>query len=85
MGVATFPTYTQGSTVNYHNGTRTTYSGRIPISEPVAAAVIQRLDYMANQVPLNALYKASKADQWDAMTFRAGWIRKWSAPVPRNW
>jgi monoamine oxidase len=74
FGIATFPAYNTGKTVNYANGRRTTYSGRIPPGDPVAAAegalAILRLDQMAQQIPPDAPWSAPKAAEWDAQTFQ---------------
>ncbi|MDI3259521.1 MAG: FAD-dependent oxidoreductase, partial [Sinobacteraceae bacterium] len=74
LGIATFGAYNTGKTVNYANGRRTTYSGRIPPGDPLAAAegalAILRLDSMAQQIPLEAPWNAPKAAEWDAQTFQ---------------
>jgi monoamine oxidase len=74
MGVKTFPTYNAGKYVDYRNGRRTTYSGRIPLSDPVATAeaavALQRLDDMASKIPPDAPYDAPRALELDSQTFQ---------------
>ena len=72
LGIGTFPTYYKGSNVLYFNGQRQTYDGSIPPVDPAALAeaekVIVQLDSMANQVPLDAPWKAPQAAEWDGQT-----------------
>jgi monoamine oxidase len=72
-----FPTWTQGATVDYRSDLpvqRSTYEGRIPTSDPAAAAeagkAIAQLNAMAKTVPLDAPWTAPRASAWDAMTFQ---------------
>lgn len=77
VGVATFPAYNTGKLVDYANGRRTTYSGRIPPSALAGAAEVAlaqtRLDQMAQQVPLDAPWDAKEAKRWDTLSFQA-WL-----------
>jgi monoamine oxidase len=77
-GLARFPTYVYGATVDYRSDLpqkRTTYEGRIPTSDPAgtldAAKAIGQLDMMAKTVPLEAPWTAGRAFAWDGMTFQS--------------
>lgn len=74
LGIATFPAYNTGQTVNYINGQRSTYSGRIPPGNPVALLEAQNaldtLNTMANTVPLDQPWTAANAAVLDAQTFQ---------------
>ena len=54
---------------------RSTYTGRIPTSDPIgvaeAAKTLAQLDMMANTVPLDEPRKAPRAFAWDGMTFQS--------------
>src|SRR3954470_19690134 len=77
VGVATFPTYNDGSNVYYRNGVLLPYSsstpglGAVP-PDPTGAAdaeqAIVRLDDMANQVPRDEPWAAPSAAEWDGQT-----------------
>ncbi len=77
LGLETFKTYNRGKYVDYRNGIRLTYSGRIPPTDPAAdaeaEAAIVELDSMARQVPLDAPWTAERARKWDSQTFQT-WI-----------
>lgn len=77
VGVATFPTYVDGSNIQWRAGQRTTYDGPIPMTDPVAAAdaveALYTLNFMAWAVPLEAPWEAANAAEWDAQT-AATWI-----------
>ena len=77
LGLERFPTYVDGATVDYRSDLpvqRSTYSGRIPLSDPAATAdagkALAQLDAMAKTVPLDAPWTAPRAAAWDAMTFQ---------------
>lgn len=57
LGFSLFPTYNTGQNVLYFNGQRQTYEGAIPPASPAALAealvAIQRLNSMAQEVPLD--------------------------------
>lgn len=77
LGIATFTAYNTGLLVDYENGRRTTYSGRIPpgalAGAGEAAIALERLNLMAKQVPLDAPWTAREAQRWDTLTVQA-WI-----------
>jgi monoamine oxidase len=77
MGVHTFKTYNKGNYLFYENGKLTPYSASGPLGpippDPTAVGqletVLIELDKMALTVPLEAPWKAAKADEWDSQTF----------------
>ena len=75
VGLRTFPTYDNGLYVDYTDGRRTTYDGRIPTADPTATAeafkALKAIDAMAEQVPLDAPWTAPRAKAWDSMTFQS--------------
>ena len=77
LGITTFPTYVEGQNIEYRNGQRTLYAGAIPTHDPLAAMeaveAMLELNLMANEVPLEAPWKAPQAAQWDAQTV-ASWM-----------
>lgn len=77
VGATTFPTYVAGQNIEYRNGQRSTYSGAIPMHDPIVAmeAVEAMLDLniMAQEVPLDAPWKAHHAALWDSQTV-ATWM-----------
>jgi monoamine oxidase len=82
FGVRKFATYDEGDNVYYRDGIRLTYSdktatGIVPPDPTIAAdaaAVVTRLDQMSTQVPVDAPWEASHADQWDGQTLES-WAR----------
>ena len=77
VGVETFKTYDQGSYLDYNNGQLRPYQGRIPVnpSTPNAGYAEVVLNKMAKAVPTDAPYHATKALEWDGMTFET-WMRE---------
>ena len=77
VGATTFPTYVDGQNVEYRHGQRSTYSGAIPMHDPLVAmeAVEAMLDLniMAQEVPLDAPWEAPHAALWDSQTV-ATWM-----------
>lgn len=77
LGVATFPTHTVGEAVEWRDGSRYTYTGLIPTSDPSAAAeaveAILDLDLEAQEVPCQAPWEATDAAALDGRTL-AGWL-----------
>jgi monoamine oxidase len=77
--VGKFPTYDEGDTVYYRDGTRLTYSdtsptGIVPPDPTVAtdaAAVVVQLDNLSTQVPVDAPWNASRAAEWDGQTLES--------------
>jgi monoamine oxidase len=76
MGVETYPTYNQGDALTVLDGGEII---RKPWSFPLAdlcpaataLALLDELESMARQVPLDAPWKAAKAREWDRQTFAA--------------
>ena len=72
LGLHTFPTFNTGKNVYYRAACDSTYTGAIPPANPVAllelAGVLQQLNEMARQVPLDAPWKAGRAAEWDGQT-----------------
>lgn len=79
LGVATYPTHTEGDNLVDWDGRRIRYRGSIPkISPAVLADVAQaqaRLERLARRVDPHAPWAAPKASEWDALTFES-WIRR---------
>jgi monoamine oxidase len=77
VGVAEFPTWTQGENVYFADGTRTTYSDSSPLGTappdpeliPDIAAVVTRLNDMSTQVPVDAPWRSPHAAEWDGERF----------------
>ncbi|HTT86730.1 MAG TPA: FAD-dependent oxidoreductase [Acidimicrobiales bacterium] len=76
-GAETFPTFTTGEGVEWRAGTRATYAGLVPTSDPAAAAdgveAIFELDLAAREVPLEAPWDAPDAKGLDAQTL-GSWL-----------
>ncbi|MGQ0622390.1 MAG: FAD-dependent oxidoreductase [Panacagrimonas sp.] len=77
FGIGTFRAYNTGRLVDYRNGRRTEYGGRIPPGALIGAVelqtVILRLNRLALTVPLATPWTARRADLWDSMTVQ-DWI-----------
>ncbi len=78
VGLTRFPTYNTGAYVDYRSDLpvqRSTYSGRIPTSDPAgvaeAAKTLAQLDAMCKEVPLDEPWKAPRAFAWDGMTVQS--------------
>jgi monoamine oxidase len=79
FGVGKFPTYDEGNNVYFRDGMRLTYSDKSPAGivppDPTiaadAAAVVTTLDQMSTDVPVDAPWQASHADEWDAQTLES--------------
>ncbi len=78
LGLRTFPTYGTGAHLTEFEGAVIKHKGTIPrISGPVlldVARAQRKLDAMADEVPLEAPWKAPKALEWDSQTFWS-WMR----------
>jgi monoamine oxidase len=72
LGVATFPTFTEGQGVELRDGNRHLYVGLIPTSDPEGAAdgiaCMLDLDLAAFDVPVDAPWDAADAAALDAQT-----------------
>ncbi|MDX6669504.1 MAG: monoamine oxidase [Solirubrobacteraceae bacterium] len=82
MGVSTFPTYDTGNTLYIaSDGSRQEYSDTGPTGTappdplvlPELALVVQNLDSMSTEVPVDAPWTAPKAGQYDSQTLEQ-WI-----------
>ena len=79
FGVGKFPTYDEGDNVYFRDGTRLTYSDKTPTGivppDPTvaadAAAVVTELDQLSTEVPVDAPWQASQADEWDGQTLES--------------
>ena len=73
VGIGIFPTFNDGSNVQYLRGVRSLYpASGLPTDPDVQQAVvaaITKLDPMAAEVPVDAPWTAPRAAEWDAMTF----------------
>jgi monoamine oxidase len=78
MEVPTFKEYNTGNSVYVSSTTgRTEYSGTLPPDPtilPDAAVLLQRIDMMAAEIPVDAPWTHPSAADWDAMTL-GEWIR----------
>ncbi|HWQ12584.1 MAG TPA: flavin monoamine oxidase family protein [Roseiflexaceae bacterium] len=79
LGLATFPTYTEGRNLVYWGGQLRSYRGLIPRLSPLVlldfAQAQARFDRMARRVPLAAPWAANRAAAWDGETFES-WIQR---------
>jgi monoamine oxidase len=79
LGVATFPTYDAGKKVLHFNGRRGTYTGAIPLVNPLVLVDIgraqARLEALARKVPTDAPWTAPNAEKLDGQTFQT-WARR---------
>ncbi len=75
LRVDTYPTYDSGDYVDYRDGERHIYSGRIPrhdlLGSLEAGLAMARLNRMARSVPLAAPWTADRALEWDSQTFQS--------------
>lgn len=86
LGVATFPTYDNGSDVYINGSTRQTYSDTGPTGTappdplvlPELTEVVAQLDQMSTSVPVGAPWTASQAATWYGQTLET-WIQQHSA------
>jgi len=77
LGVKTFKTYNTGDNVYYQDGRVTPYASSGPLGPippdptgaPEAFKAIQQLNEMAQEVPLDAPWKAARAAEYDGQTF----------------
>jgi monoamine oxidase len=76
LGLKTFPTYNTGENVYFRSDAAQqlqTYTGAIPPAATPSlielAVFLGKLDSMAQEVPLDAPWKAPKAAEWDGQTF----------------
>jgi monoamine oxidase len=88
LDIDVFPTYNTGRNVLYFNGRRDTYEGAVPPVDPAALVEAQKaiiqLDSMANEVPLDAPWKAPRAAEWDGQTFETWKLANTFSPDGRK-
>jgi monoamine oxidase len=88
LGLHTFATFNTGRNVYYRQGALQEYSGAIPPANPVAllelAGVLQQLNEMARQVPLDAPWKAPRAREWDGQTVETWKLAHAQVPETRE-
>lgn len=79
LGLSTFPTYTEGRHILEVGRTRRTYTGRVPLFNPVAMADVGwaqlALRRAARRIPPDAPWEARKAERLDGQTF-ATWLHR---------
>jgi monoamine oxidase len=87
-GAETFPTYTTGEGVEWRQGTRATYAGLVPTSDPAAAAdgveAIFELDLAASEIPLEAPWEAPGARALDEQTLGSWLAASVASPGARS-
>jgi monoamine oxidase len=75
LGIELFPQHHHGTKVVDIDGRRSTYRGKLPSVSLINLIQIEllsrRLDRMAERIPLDAPYKAQRADEWDGMSVEA--------------
>lgn len=75
--VETFDCYDSGKNILHYGGKTSTYTGTIPKINPLAlidmGIAMARINKLCKEVPLEAPWKAPKAEEWDSMTM-ATWI-----------
>jgi monoamine oxidase len=82
VGVETFPTYNTGNNIYWKDGKRETFaaSGPTGIAPPDPAylpdivQIVEKLNKMAKEVPVNAPWTANEALEWDSETFYT-WLK----------
>jgi monoamine oxidase len=79
LGVATFPTHTEGDNVIEYRGRVRRYRGTIPRLNPAMLLEVERarrkFERLATRVPLEAPWTAPRATDWDRVTF-GEWMRR---------
>ncbi|MCS7208720.1 MAG: FAD-dependent oxidoreductase, partial [Fimbriimonadales bacterium] len=79
LGVCLFPTYAEGESLLCFGGQVRRYAGTIPKLGLLPlldfGSAIAALDRMAQQVPLDAPWRAPRAAEWDSITF-ASWAER---------
>ncbi|MCI0814667.1 MAG: FAD-dependent oxidoreductase [Chloroflexi bacterium] len=75
LGLETFPTYSEGDTVYYLGGVRSTGADMGLSSALGEGTPGSRLDEMAREIPAGQPWTAPKAAEWDAITVE-DWLRE---------
>ncbi|MBX3191256.1 MAG: flavin monoamine oxidase family protein [Labilithrix sp.] len=77
LEIETFPTFTEGDNLVVAEGKKRRYRGLVPRVSPLAlldfGVARWRLDRMAKEVPLDAPWKAPRAEEWDS-TSLGDWL-----------
>jgi monoamine oxidase len=76
VGVDTFKAYDEGLNVYYKSGQRSTFSDKLPTGAvpldplilPDIIKAVAQLDQMSQSVPVDAPWRAPKAEEWDSQT-----------------
>src|SRR5829696_504632 len=83
LGLATFAQVDDGQAVYYRDGVRTTYPSGGPTGGappdptilPDLVAIIALIDQLSTEVPVDAPWTASSAEEWDSQTLDT-WLRE---------
>jgi monoamine oxidase len=77
LGVRTFPEYADGDNVYVSRGRRSRYRGTVPPDPLIAeaAVLIERINAMSREVPVDAPWAAEKAAEWDALSLHT-WVEQ---------
>jgi monoamine oxidase len=79
LGLSTFPTYTLGRHILELGNSRTLYTGRIPLFNPLAMADVGRAQWAlrlaARKIPPDEPWAAKTADRLDGQTF-GSWLER---------
>lgn len=79
LGLSTFPTYAHGESLFERKGRLHRHRGTVPRINPAVLLDVlgaqARLNRMARTVPVQAPWRAARAERWDRQTF-AGWIAR---------
>jgi monoamine oxidase len=89
MGVGTFKTYNEGDNVLYLNGARSRYPATPGLSpdpdfQEAILTAITKLNPMSEEVPVEAPWKAPKAEEWDKITLGQWRDQNITAPGARR-
>lgn len=79
LGVATYPTHTEGDNLIVYRGRVRRYRGTIPRINPAVLVEVERmrrkLNRLSARVPLERPWTAVEAERWDRITF-SEWMRR---------
>ena len=89
VGVGTFPTYNEGDNVLVLNGQRSRYPATPGLSpnpdfQEAILTAITKLNPMADEVPVDAPWKAPRAEEWDRTTLEQWKLENIAAPGARR-
>jgi monoamine oxidase len=88
FGVPSYKQFTDGDAMMFVDGKKYRYTGTIPLSmSPWAVAnigaVFVELTQMCKSIPLEAPWKAPKADKWDRLSW-AAWLERHTLSKPAH-